>query len=405
MSHEQTLSLANSLLDKAVFTVINDILEEVGDRDDERKKCLIQDLRLQYPKASKNIDHILLSKNKRNTIKQDFLLTTKKAFSAVLEEQASTIFDKSFHDFMEALSVLFWSFFSEERIDSIFSKYVSLFLEEKFQYSDDKNAYKLEQKSLSTQNMITSALHTSQEISTTLKTLPNGLIGDIRNYLDRKQINGNTEKLLTTIEKIIQRLFMKNESIRKQWFIKKVSSYGFTCLDDDFFLVLESYGFTCLDTYKKTQEENSKNEDILPSVVESCDNKQILSDSNSTLLSALQDYDLLDRLAWESKKDYLIRKITWYADIFEKLGYIFISKEKFIQSSAEYCHSNTRLDKDIKRVISDIIVKNKQEQHRSWRNYYAFELPNGWRILLSKKGVISDIWPHDYYEKYLKNNF
>jgi hypothetical protein len=119
----------------------------------------------------------------------------------------------------------------------------------------------------------------------------------------------------------------------------------------------------------------------------------------------LQKIDSFQRLEWESKKDYLVRKMRWYVDIFEQLWYAFSAKEKFIQSAAEYCYSYAKLDKDIKKIIFDLIVKNKQEQHRDWRNYYTFEMSNWRRILLSKKWIIDSIWSHDHYEKYLKNNY
>jgi hypothetical protein len=118
----------------------------------------------------------------------------------------------------------------------------------------------------------------------------------------------------------------------------------------------------------------------------------------------LNAYDV-PRAEWESKKEHLIKKLSWYTGIFEKIWYVFENKQKFIESAADYCYSNVRLDKDIKRIVYDAIVKNKQEQKKIWRNYYTFEMPNWRRIMLYKKGVISTLWPHDYYEKHLKNNY
>ena len=182
-------------------------------------------------------------------------------------------------------------------------------------------------------------------------------------------------------------------------------SYGLGSVDYDFFVLLESYGFSCIDAHKKVEKHSTEEKDAFLGMSDASDNKISLPDSKNTILASLSTLDALQRLEWESKKDYLLKKMRWYVDIFEQLGYTFTTKEKFIESSTECCYSNLRLDKDIRRIIYDIVVKNKQEQHRDWRDYYTFDMANGWRILLSKKWIIDNIWPHDYYEKYLKNNF
>jgi hypothetical protein len=47
---------------------------------------------------------------------------------------------------MDALSMIFLSAVDEEEVDKNFSMYVSIFLEEKFQKSDQKNVGKYEKK-------------------------------------------------------------------------------------------------------------------------------------------------------------------------------------------------------------------------------------------------------------------
>lgn len=405
LSHEETKSLIVLLVNKFMSTIIKDMFDEVSDWDDVIKKDFVQKTRTKYPNASNHINHILLSKNKRNAIKQDFLVATKNAFLLVLDQEFSGLFDGDFHDALSILAISCMPISDEDALHTMFSTYVSLFLDEQFQKSDRKNTYKQEQKTLSTENMLTSVFMTSQKNSPLLKALPAGLHEQILQYIPNEKVNGNREKLIAIIEKVLQKISTKNESVRKQWFLDKIWSYGFGCIGDDFFALLEPYGFSCVDTHKKVEKPSVEEKDISLDVSDVSDNTISLPDSKTTVLASLCVIDAIQRLEWESKKDYLLKKTRWYADAFEQLGYTFLTKEKFIESSAEFCHSNLRLDKDIRRVIYDIVVKNKQEQHRDWRDYYTFDMANGWRILLYKKGVIANVWPHDYYEKYLKNNF
>lgn len=99
----------------------------------------------------------------------------------------------------------------------------------------------------------------------------------------------------------------------------------------------------------------------------------------------------------------LAKKISWYVDVFQKLWYSFDDKEKFIKQAGDICFSNDRLLKEIKKVIYDIIVKNREEEFRPWRDFYIFKMPRGWRIILYKKSIIGDIWDHRFYDKALKN--
>ena len=403
LSHDEKFALATMLIDKMIFVVMKDVLQDVGDWDDERKHDLVQKTRTKYPNASNGVNHLLISKSKWNTIKQDFLVATKIAFTTMLQQESAFLLYGDVHDVMDALSMFFLSFIGEKAVDDIFSKYVEMFLEEQFQKSDQRNTSKYDQKVSSTQTMLASALLASQAYSRKLKPLPDGLKDEINQYLLAKKINVNCTKLLSFIEKNLQKFLTRNDSIRKQWFKEKISSCGSDCIDDDFFVLLERYGFSCVDVCKWPSEEIPDVESV-ECTEEIPANQEQLSDEKNTLLATLNSFDVV-RWEWESKKEYLLKKMRWYADIFEKLGYTFDAKEKFIESTAEYCHSNARLDKEIKKIIYDLIVKNKQEQKKIWRNYYTFEMPNWWRILLYKKGVISSAWPHDYYERHLKNNY
>ncbi len=404
LSHEQTLSLLTTLIDKVISTLIKEILDDISDRDDEQKKSFVQQVRTKYPNASKNLNYILLSKNKRNTIKQDFLTSSKKSLCLVMQEKFTELNDGDFHEIIHSLSVLFMYFGSnEDGIDKMFSKYVSLFLEEQFQQSDHKKTSKLEKKVSGIQQMISSELLDLQRSPTKLEELPPGLKDDIVLYLSKKKINGNYEKLVDVIEKILQKFLTKKKNIRKQWFITKISSYSWPCVDDDFFDLLAKYGVSCIDETKWLQEEFYEEENI-PEYQWPSHAKHPLSGEKNQILDALHVVDTLECSDGESRNIYLMKKICWYTDIFEQLGYTFDNKEKFIESTAEYCYSNDRLEKDIRRVLYDIIVKNKYEQHKDGRDYYVFSMPRWWRIILYKKWVIGTIWPHDYYEKFLKNN-
>ena len=227
LSHEQTLSLLTTLIDKVISTLIKEILDDISDRDDEQKKSFVQQVRTKYPNASKNLNYILLSKNKRNTIKQDFLTSSKKSLCLVMHEKSAELSDGDFHEIINSLSVLFMHFGSnEDGMDNMFSKYVSLFLEEQFQQSDHKKTSKLEKKVSGIQQMISSELLDLQRSPTKLEELPPGLKDDIVLYLSKKKINGNYEKLVDVIEKILQKFLTKKKNIRKQWFITKISSYS-----------------------------------------------------------------------------------------------------------------------------------------------------------------------------------
>lgn len=404
LSREETLSLIAVIMDKFIFTVVKDILAEVSDRDIETKKILVQKIRLQYPNASHKVDHILLSKNKRNAIQQDFLILTKKSFYSMIEEELSQEPDIDFHQAISNISIKFRLISDEQWVNDMFAKYVSLFLESQFQESDQKNTDKKEKKRVSPQqNIFASALLASQGTSLVLKELPDGLKNEISVYLRTKKLNRNHEKISTLMIKTLQKILTKNESIRKQWFVEKMSSYGLHDIHEDLFVLLEKYGFSCTDINKSLSEDHCELE-VIECWKTIATPKEPLSDAKNKILVDLDAFDALERLEWESKKKYLIKKMRWYGDVFEQLGYAFDNKEKFIESSAEYCYSNPRLDKDIKKIISDIIFKNKQEKYKDWRDYYVFNMPNGWRIILNKKGTISTIWSHDYYEKYLKNN-
>ena len=405
LSSEQTKSLVIVLIDKFISTIVQDILSDISDWDDDTKSDLIQKTREMYPKASNNLNQLLRGKNKRNILKQDFLNVSKNAMIRWLDEKYSQLFEGDFHQAINTLSFICMPIADEETIDNMFYTYVSLFLEQQFQKSHQNNTNKTQQKIPSTESVLISTLISSQKNNSGLLSLPEGLHDEISQYITNQKINGNSGRLIVIIEKILQKNLTKNESIRKQWFLDKISSYGLGSVDYDFFVLLESYGFSCIDAHKKVEKHSTEEKDALLGMSDASDNKISLPDSKNTILASLSTLDALQRLEWESKKDYLLKKMRWYVDIFEQLGYTFTTKEKFIESSTECCYSNLRLDKDIRRIIYDIVVKNKQEQHRDWRDYYTFDMANGWRILLSKKWIIDNIWPHDYYEKYLKNNF
>ncbi|MFA7298254.1 MAG: hypothetical protein WC010_01275 [Candidatus Absconditabacterales bacterium] len=411
LTHKQIISLFTTIIDRFIFEVTKKILKEVGDWDNETKHILTQKIRTQYPKASKKMDHILLGKNKRNTIQQDFLLISKKSFCGLLNDEISKIseadfYNLDFHQIVSEVSINLMLVSDHESVNHMFFTYVSLFLEEQFQKSNHNNIIRQENKPRSIQNMIASALTPSQNSPIKLKDLPNGLKDDINTYLQHKNINGDCEKISNGIEKILQKFFTKNNDIRKKRFKEKIISYGADCIDDDFFVILEKYNFVCIDDDKSIldSEELSKIDIVECPEIMPTNNVEPFSDENNILLTSLDVFDI-PRLKSESKSEYFTKKMCGYTHIFEQMGYIFDNKEKFIETASAHCLSNIRLDKEFKKVICDIIMKNKKEQKKRGRDYYTFEMANGWRILLYKKGVISSIGPHDFYEKHIKNNY
>jgi hypothetical protein len=139
--------------------------------------------------------------------------------------------------------------------------------------------------------MLASALFASTTSSTIMKPLPDGLKDEINQYLFEKKVNGNCAKLLSTIEKILQKFLTRNDGVRKQWFKDKVMSYGSDCIDDHFFTLLERYGFSCIDVYKSHNDESS-DEDESDAVEDVTLNKEPLSDEKNIVLATLNAYDV-----------------------------------------------------------------------------------------------------------------
>jgi hypothetical protein len=143
LSSEQTKDLVLALANKLMSTVVNDIVDDVSDRDDEMKIGLVQEIRKTYPHASKNVNHLLLSKNKRNTLKQNFLMVSKNALIQILDQEFHQLFDEDFHQVINNLSLSCMPVVDVETVQNMFYNYVSLFLEEQFQKSNNKNTNKL----------------------------------------------------------------------------------------------------------------------------------------------------------------------------------------------------------------------------------------------------------------------
>jgi hypothetical protein len=70
--------------------------------------------------------------------------------------------------------------------------------------------------------MLTSSLLSSQKDTSTLPPLPTGLRDEISHYVYNKNINGNSQKLVAIIEKILQKSLIKKSQLRKQWFLDKI---------------------------------------------------------------------------------------------------------------------------------------------------------------------------------------
>lgn len=404
LSHEEIFKLLIKLIDSFVSNVIFGILSEVAHRNDETKKEVTQKIRLQYSHASKSVDHTLLSKSKRAAIQDDFLNITKEACRLKLEKDFSEISNLDFHKIVPIVSLNLFIMADEEYVSRGFSSYVSLFLENQFQKSNANNLIKKENVPISKKQMI-EAVVLDEDIKTSpLEPLPLGLKDEIKTYLVQKKNTSNLEKIASAIEKILQKFLTRKDVIRKQWFIEKVASYGSNCIDNDFFVLLEKYGFSCVDVNKSINEDSTE-EEILQLFLENPISQELLSDPQRNKLTTLDALDTLERLEGESKKAHLLKKMSWYADMFQELGYSFDNKKKFISDAAEYSYSNPRLDKEIKKILNDVIVKNREEEHKFWRGFYVFDMTNWWRILLYKKGIIHTLWSHDSYERHIKNRF
>jgi len=124
LSSEQTLSLLLDLVDKFIRTIIRDIFDDVGDRDDETKKNLVEKLRIKYPHASHKFDYALMSKNKWNSIQKDFLLFLKTNFCALIVEESPKLHDFDFHQTIKYLSLRCISIVDEDILHTMFSTYV-----------------------------------------------------------------------------------------------------------------------------------------------------------------------------------------------------------------------------------------------------------------------------------------
>lgn len=401
LSLQEVFSIVMQLIHKIFDTVIKNVFEDVADWDIERKKQLTQDIRTQYPNASNKYNHILLSKNKWNAIKNDFLTASQQSLQYMFTEKPEAFFSGDFHGIINNLSIFLLALTDEEDMDKIFTKFVSSFLAEQFQNSQQKNTEKQNQERISRENIL--SVFTSNKMSSlSLTPLSEDVLSDIRSYLLEKKNNGNHEKMLHDIEKILQKLLAKNENIRKQWFKNKINSFGFDCIDDDFFLILEKHNFTCIDDNKISSEIVCDEENDME-IVQTDDNSPSFSQEKNALLDRLYALDA-DRDSEESKESYINKKILWYIEIFSELGYTYENKKKFIDTVTRDCIAHPRLLKDIRKTLSALIMVNKQEQFKPWRNYYNFPLSQWWRIVLYKKWVISTIWSHDYYETNLKNN-
>lgn len=401
LSPQDISSIVNKLIRKVFTMIIKKVLDDAADWDIEKKKQLTQKIRSQYPQASNKYNHILLSKNKRNAIKEDFLVASQESLIYMFTNDSKAFFSYDFHHIINNLSIFFLSLTNEEDLDVVFTKFVASFLAEQFQNSEKKNTEKKQQESYSSANIL--SVFTSNKMSSlSLAPLPEQLLFDIQTYVFAKKHNENCEKAMRSIEKRLQKILSKKETIRKQWFKNKINSLHWDCIDDDFFLILQAHGFVCVDD-NKLPFEWVCDEDNNIGEFASDDNSPIFSQEKNILLDHLRALDV-ERDNEESKEAYVAKKILWYVEIFSELGYVYENKKKFIDMLTNDCTSHPRLLKDVRKTLYALIMNNKQEQFKPWRNYYSFPLSEWWRIILYKKWIISTIWSHDYYETSLKNN-
>lgn len=360
------------LSQKIFSTLLKDVLDEIADRDDERKKDLVNWIKQKYPKASNSTLHHLLSKNKWNALKQDFLVYVKKWLDDMIQSESSKIFSHDFHETMRSLSIFFVFLTNDDELDAMFTTYVSLFVKDALNKSHQSKISQSSHKNNSFISTFMPKFDPSKNVIAPLKPLPDLLKSDIKAYLSSKKINGWCDKLIAIVEKILQKLFTRNEAVRRQRFINKIFSYGYhDCIQDDFFDLLEKYDFHCIDDTKSIQEvsEIVADEQNLNVTI----HKEQPIQKNDILI-ALEWLDALDRWENESRRDYIFRKVSWLSEIFEQIWYSFEDKEKFIASTTDYCLSNDRLYNELKKLIYDIIVKGKKEQYKDGKKYYTFNI-------------------------------
>lgn len=312
LSKDDFMLLMTNVTNKICANNMNTVLEKISNRDDEKKRGLTQEIRKKYPNASNKYNHVLLSKNKRNAIKKDFLQSMHCILSSMIERNYDDFCSDDFCSIIDFLSIFFMTLTNEKELNNAFTTHVSLFLAEQFQTSDkkntEKNIEKPEGKDRSARDTIFSTLMSTKQSTDALKPLPNWLLDDMSDYFLTKKVNGNCNKLLGFVEKILQKLLSKQESVRKEWFKTKITSFWFDCVDDDFFLILEKYGFSCVDICASDAHSPDEN-DILESEHEE-KFSDIVFDEKQELLTSLEDIDLVEQLEWESKKEFLLKKMA-----------------------------------------------------------------------------------------------
>ncbi len=409
LSDEEKNSIVTSLIHKIFSTWIRDAIEHL-DWDDGRKKTMVYSFKASYPKASNSTLHTLLSKNKRAALKKDFLLYIQSWFVDVLKKDDVSFVSRDLHTILRSFAISLTVFSRESFLDSLFDQYITFWTKNSLRASQEKKLSNISSTALSSSDFLSAFSDSSKDFSS-LKPLPNSLVDDMSAYFCNMNLT-SSDKLFIVAQKIIQKLYSKNEYVRKQRFMDKIAWYGYGCVGDDFFSVLEKHGISCIDGNKSSSlswkekswvgvfDENSCTDSDDMSVVSSS-----LSWETQDILLQLESLDMIQRSSDDTKETYLSKKISWCADVFERIGYTFENKKNFIQTTTAYCLSNTRFYKEIKKLLYAIVVKWFQEQRKDGKDYYVFNLLAQRRIILPKKWVISTILPHDKYEKYIKNNF